>query len=221
MPSKYYNRNFKSQHFYHLFNRGSYKNKVFIDQKDYQTFISILSYYLKSPTAKHLSYFPRIKKPLSRVKPPSDIPTIHLVAYCLMPNHFHLLVKQLPRANKKTNISNLMRRTMVTYALYFQSKYQHQGHLFQGKYRNVTVDTNEQLLYLSKYIHLNPSTIIKKSIKYPYSSLAIYLKQSEPLDWLYPNYVLELNHDYSKYLKQVDKQSQSQIDNFSTLTLDK
>lgn len=218
MPSKYYNRNFRPQHFYHLFNRGSYKNKIFLDQQDYQTFISILSYYLKSPTAKHLSYFPRIKNPHSRTKPSTESPTVHLVAYCLMPNHFHLLVKQLPKATQKTNISNLMRRTMITYAMEFQNKYKHQGHLFQGKYKNVTVDSDRQLLYISKYIHQNPKKLTKKLSGYPYSSLPIYLKQSEPLDWLYPNYVLKLTNNYSEYLELANKKSQ--IEKFSILTLD-
>lgn len=218
MPSKYYNRNFRPQHFYHLFNRGAYKNKIFLDKKDYQTFISILSYYLKSPTAKHLSYFPRVKNPHSRIKPPTDPPTIHLAAYCLMPNHFHLLVKQLPIATKKTNISNLMLRVMATYVSYFNHKHKHQGHLFQGKYKNVTVDSDRQLLYISKYIHKNPKKLVNKLSDYRYSSLPVYLTQSEPLDWLYPNYVLKLTDSYSKYLSMTE--NESQLEKFSSLTLE-
>ena len=209
MPSKYYNRNFRPQHFYHLFNRGAYKNKIFLDQEDYHLFISILSYYLKNPIGKCLSYFTNTEKPHSRIKPTTHPPTIHLIAYCLMPNHFHLVVKQLPKTTKKTNISNLMRRTMVTYAMEFQNKYKHTGTIFEGRYKNVEVDSNKQLLYLSKYIHQHQT---------PYSSLPIYLKQTEPLDWLYPNYVLKLTNNYSQYLNTPVKESES--DQFSSLTLD-
>jgi len=219
MPSKYYNRNFKSQHFYHILNRGAYKNKIFRDKADYQTFTQILQYYLKSPTAKHLSYFDRVNKPLSRTKINPDPPTVHLVAYCLMPNHFHFILKQLPKATKKTNISNLMRRTMVTYAMEFQNKYKHTGAIFQGRYKNVEVDTDEQLLYLSKYIHFNPQGLVKKIANYPYSSLPVYLKQAEPLDWLYPSYVLKLTKGYSQYFNTLDKQTE--IDKFTSLTIEK
>ena len=218
MPSKYYNRNFRPQHFYHLLNRGAYKNKIFRDQQDYELFISILSYYLKNPIGKCLSYQTQVKKPHIRIKAPTNPPTVHLVAYCLMPNHFHLLVKQLPEATEKTNISNLMRRTMVTYAMEFQNKYKHAGTIFEGRYKNVEVDTDEQLLYLSKYIHQNPIKKVKKLTKYPYSSLPVYLKQAEPLDWLYPNYVLKLTNNYSQYLNTPVKESES--DQFSSLILD-
>lgn len=102
-----------------------------------------------------------------------------------------------------------MRRTMVTYAMEFQNKYKHTGTIFEGRYKNVEVDSNKQLLYLSKYIHQHQT---------PYSSLPIYLKQTEPLDWLYPNYVLKLTNNYSQYLNTPVKESES--DQFSSLTLD-
>jgi putative transposase len=218
MPSKYYNRNFRSQYFYHIFNRGAYKHLVFKDSKDYQLFTSILTYYLKNPLGKYLSYFTHTKKPHSQIEPVSHPPTVNLVAYCLMPNHFHLLVKQLPKATPKTNISNLMRRTIITYAMEFQNKYKHNGAIFEGRYKNVTVDTNEQLLYITKYIHQNPHKLVKKLANYPYSSLPVYLKQSKPLDWIYPNYALKLTNNYSKYFNTAQKQSQ--IDQFLPLTLD-
>jgi len=209
MPSKYYNRNFRSQHFYHIFNRGAYKNKIFRDKQDYQVFIEILEYYLKSPTGKHLSYLTRTQKPYIRVKPKIDPPTVHLVAYCLMSNHFHFILKQLPKANNKTNISNLMRRLMITYAMYFQNKYKHAGAIFESRYKNVEADTDEQLLYLSKYIHLNP----KNPENYPHSSLLVYLNQAKPLDWLYPNYVLKLTKNYSKFITTLTPNFENKVRN--------
>ncbi len=195
MPSIYYNRNFRPQYFYHIFNRGAYKHKIFHDKDDYEDFLGILAYYLKYPKAKKLSYHKTVKQPHILV-PNQYVDSVRLVAYCLMPNHFHLILKQLPSATKHTNISNLMRRVSITYAMHFQYKYKHAGTLFEGKYKNVVVDSNEQLLYLSKYIHQNPNKLVKNIKKYPYSSLPQYLKEVEPVDWLYPEYVYKLTKNY-------------------------
>ncbi|MBU1085605.1 transposase [Patescibacteria group bacterium] len=196
MPSEYYNRNFRPQYFYHIFNRGAYKHEIFHDKEDYETFIEILTYYLKFPTAKYFSYKDTVKQPYSKVRN-LHVDSVRLVTYCLMPNHFHFVLKQMPSADKKTNISNLMRRLMITYAMYFQHKHKHNGAIFQGRYKNVIVDSNEQLLHLSKYIHQHQT---------PYSSLPIYLKQAEPTDWLYPEYTLKLTKNYSKFLTSPTKE---------------
>jgi len=108
---------------------------------------------------------------------------------------------------------------MITYAMEFQNKHKHTGAIFESRYKNVTVDTNKQLLYITKYIHQNPHKLVKKLTDYPYSSLPVYLKQSKPLDWLYPNYALKLTDNYSKYLKPPEEQSQTE--KFSSLNLDK
>jgi len=204
MPSKYYSRNFRPQHYYHVFNRGAYKNKVFLDKEDYETFLSILEYYLLYPRSKHFSYTKIVNEPYKNVKVRNLI-SIHLVAYCLMPNHFHLLLKQLPSATMKTNISNLMRRLSITYAMYFQNKYKHTGALFEGKFKNVTVEFDDQLLYLSKYIHLNPVKLVKKLIDYPYSSYLAYISEAIKPDYLHSDYVLKLEKNYIKFVEMPSK----------------
>ncbi len=208
MPSKYYNRNFKSQHFYHIFNRGAYKNKIFLDESDYKDFSGMLIYYLKYPTAKKYSYLKQAKQPNILV-PNQYIDSVKLIAYCLMPNHFHLILKQMPQASKKTGISNLMRRAMITYSMNFHYKYKHSGSLFESKYKNVVVDTNNQLLYLSKYIHQNPVKLTRKLENYPYSSLSHYLKQHQPVNWLYPEYVLKLTKNYYNFFKSPTTKSET------------
>lgn len=208
MPSEYYNRNFRPQHFYHIFNRGAYKHKIFKDKKDYQVFLEILAYYLKFPTAKYFSYKNTVKQPYSKVRN-LPVDSVRLVAYCLMSNHFHFILKPMPSADKKTNISNLMRRLMITYAMYFQNRYKHSGAIFQGRYKNVVVDSNEQLLYLSKYIHQHQTS---------YSSLSVYLKQTDPLDWLYPKYILKLTKNYSIFL--ISSDTKSNLKKLKTLTIE-
>jgi len=209
MPSEYFNRNFRPQHFYHIFNRGAYKHKIFHDKADYEDLLGILTYYLRYPKAKKLSYMKTVKRPHMLVRN-QYVDSVRLVAYCLMPNHFHFILKQMPSATKQTGISNLMRRVMITYAMHFQYKHKHTGTLFQGRYKNVIVDTNEQLLYLSKYIHKHQT---------PYSSLPVYLKDTEPLDWLYPEYVLKLTKNYSSFLTSPIKETDA--NKIKSLTLDK
>jgi len=214
MPSKYYNRNFKPQYFYHIFNRGAYKNKIFLDQKDYQTFTDILAYYLKYPKTKNFSYQKKVNK--FQVRNLEN--TVHLTAYVLMPNHFHLLLKQLPSATPKTNISNLMRRFIITYAMYFQNKYKHTGTIFQSRYKCVLVDSKEQLLYLSKYIHQNPQKLQPNLANYPFSSYPIYINKLETPEWLHPEYILKLTKNYQQFVKQ--PVPESNLNQFTPLTLE-
>jgi len=214
MPSKYYYRNFKPQYFYHIFNRGAYKNKIFLDQKDYQTFTDILAYYLKYPKTKNFSYQKKVNK--FQVRNLEN--TVHLTAYVLMPNHFHLLLKQLPSATPKTNISNLMRRFIITYAMYFQNKYKHTGTIFQSRYKCVLVDSKEQLLYLSKYIHQNPQKLQPNLANYPFSSYPIYINKLETPEWLHPEYILKLTKNYQQFVKQ--PVPESNLNQFTPLTLE-
>lgn len=199
MPSEYYNRNFRPQHFYHIFNRGAYKNKIFLNKDDYEIFISILAYYLTYPKTKNFAYQKKVNE--FQVPYLEKEQTVHLVAYCLMPNHFHLLLKQLPNATKETNISNLMKRVSITYAMYYQNKHKHEGALFQSKFKNTTVDTDEQLVYLSKYIHMNPIRLINKLEKYQFSSYQAYINKTELPKWLHPEYVLKFKKNYRKFIE--------------------
>ncbi|MBU1256840.1 transposase [Patescibacteria group bacterium] len=107
-----------------------------------------------------------------------------------MPTHPHLLIKQSDSPTSNNNISDFMKRLTVTYTLYFNQRHGLSGSLYQGKFRNVRTKTNEQLLYLSKYIHLNP----KSPSKHPHSSLPIFIGQSPTPKWLHPEEILELNY---------------------------
>jgi len=183
MPSRYYLRQFYPQTYHHIFNRGAYKNKIFLNQKDYQSFLSILQFYLKYPQGKSLTRVTK-KSPAQPATPPYQ-----LLAYCLMPNHFHLLLLQLA---EQPTITDLLKRVSITYAMYFQEKHQHAGVLFQGKYKSVPVKSGNQLLYLSKYIHLNPAKIVgTEPTKYLYSSLPAYINEPLASKWLYPEIILE------------------------------
>jgi len=103
---------------------------------------------------------------------------IEVVAYCLMPNHFHLLLKQKKEVGIATYVANFVN----AYTKYFNTKYQRTGPLFQGIFKAVYVETDEQLIHLTRYIHLNPvaSSLIKPDAlaTYPYSSYGVYLQNT-------------------------------------------
>lgn len=181
MPSLYLQRNFQPNFYYHIFNRGGFKQKIFLKKKDYNTFIDILKYYLRYPQINSLSRL--TQKKLNKAQKKVAPKPFQLLAYCLMPNHFHLLLLQkLPAPT----LTDLLRKVEITYAMYFQHQYQHSGALFQGRFRCVPVFDDEQLLYLSKYIHLNPQKSVGSvPTDFPYSSLRDYLQLNQiHKDWL-------------------------------------
>lgn len=220
MPSVYLQRNFEPNTYHHIFNRGCFKQKIFRKQKDYETFLDILKYYLRYPKLTSLTRLTKIKLKADRqtAKPYT------LLAYCLMPNHFHLLLFQ---KEPSPTLSNLLRKVSVTYAMYFQQQYQHSGALFQGRFRSTKIFDSDQLLYLSKYIHLNPLKSVSVGsvlTNYPYSSLADYLLLNRAeKDWLDSTTILKKFYPKSlnpqqKYLSFIldtrnDSQSQTILKN--------
>lgn len=163
--------------YYHIFNRGAHKQNIFKDKSDWSRFLfSIL--YLQSPHA-FLNNWRIIQKftPLVGFPvPDEDIEEIlkerfvELAAFCLMPNHFHLLVKE----SKEGGMARYMNRVSDGYTKYFNTKYEASGHVFQGTYKAVHVKSDTQLLYLSTYIHRNPRELADwraKEFEYPWSSL--------------------------------------------------
>lgn len=149
MPAKNVIKEYKENTYYHLYNRGVAKNDIFSDDQDYKIFLSYLKLYL-SPKNPELSDF---KTSPSRILK-NYSSQIDLLCFCLMPNHFHLLVFQ-----KDLSTINFFTKSLLTkYSMYFNKKHHRIGSLFQGPYKAVEVTNENQLIYLSKYIHLNPTS---------------------------------------------------------------
>ena len=149
--------------YYHIYNRGVEKRKIFQEEQDYATFLSYLKTYLipkgeKSLSEKlgnsQLSYRER-DKILKALRLNNFAGEITLLAYCLMPNHFHLLIKQKSR----NAIDMFMNSIGTRYTMYFNRKYYRVGPLYQGTYKAVLIETDAQLLHLTRYIHQNPLKI--------------------------------------------------------------
>lgn len=155
MPSKNSIKQYVAGGYYHIYNRGVERRVVFMDDRDYRTFLGYLKLYL-SPTDP----WTRPHKDLSQ--------EIELVAYCLMPNHFHLLVRQV----SERGIESLMRCLMSGYVQYFNHRHKRVGSLFQDSYKAVRMVGDGQLRQVERYIHENPQRSGQDAIKYPYSSLS-------------------------------------------------
>ncbi|MFZ1019362.1 MAG: transposase [Minisyncoccia bacterium] len=175
--------NFVENEYYHIYNRGNSKQKIFLDIEDYNHFIKLL--YLcnsiKSITCRDIS---KNTYDFDR-----EETLVFIGAWCLMPNHFHLLIKE----KTENGISRFMQKISTAYSMYFNKKYKRTGGLFEGKFKSQYVDTDRYMKYLFSYIHLNPIKLIEpkwketgiKNIKnaikylrtYQYSSYLDYIRE--------------------------------------------
>ena len=203
MPAKNVNKKFVTDGIYHVYNRGVEKRKIFLDDQDYRVFLHLLKYYLSPFTDKKLHPITTTGNlQLIRPRPLKNLQNeVKLLAYCLMPNHFHLLLKQ----KNLDSMTKLLRRLSTTYALYFNRRYKRVGYLFQGRYKAVLIDNNDSLLHISRYIHLNPQELIRLTrsdlVTYPYSSYPYFLGLKTAL-WLKPQIVLSLlKENYQQFVE--------------------
>ena len=148
--------------FYHITSRGNERKDVFKIKKDRERFLS----YLESSTKRYGA-------------------RIH--AYCLMNNHYHLLVE-----TPEGNLSQIMRHINGAYTTYFNIKRKRSGHLFQGRYNAILVDADEYVTQLSRYIHLNPvrAGMVEEPGKHPWSSFQYYAGNNKSPGWLVMDFVL-------------------------------
>lgn len=159
---------FVNGEFYHLYTRGVEKQETFSGQRDYSHFVEALFYYhIQDPKPKFSTHRRTKVFPIDCSKRIAEI-----VCYCLMPNHFHLLIKQV----RDGGISELMRKLLLSATKYRNTKHNHQGSLFQVPFKAVHIETDAQLIHVSRYIHLNPlvSLLVKDLKFYPWSSYLDY-----------------------------------------------
>lgn len=165
---------------YHIINRGNASVPIFKVKHDHQRFIQTFLYYQNINPPIRFSKFTKLNntnrgKILRELKEKKKF-LVELIAYCLMPNHFHFLLRQ----NKEDGILNFIRLSTNSYSRYFNTKYRRRGSLFEGRFKAVRIETDNQLLHVSRYIHLNPysSYLVKNFeslLSYPFSSLPEYL----------------------------------------------
>jgi len=178
------NLKFAEGEYYHLYNRGVEGRKLFLDEGDYRRFTSLL-YTANGIIPVHLSNLSKSASPFKSAKGEA---IVDIGAWCLMPNHFHILVRE-----KTTNgISLFMKKLLTGYSMFFNIKRERKGVLFENTFYAKHLDTDNYLKYQYAYIHLNPIGIIDSGWKekkindknktkkflssYPYSSYLDYTK---------------------------------------------
>ena len=170
---------------YHIFNRGIDHRPTFIYKRDYTRAIETIKFYRFASPPVRLSVYlsvgvdrrDEIQRNLSSAEK-----LIDLFAYCLMPNHFHFLIKPLSDQGVATFLSQFQN----SYTRYFNTKDKRTGPLFLDQFKAVRIETDEQLMHVQRYIHLNPYTsfVVKKLediFTYPWSSLKEYFEAGEGL----------------------------------------
>lgn len=148
------NYTFAPGEYYHLYNRGVEKRLIFHDIHDRERFLKLL-FYCNGVNSINIRDIPRgltsVEKMVKRGESLVDIG-----AYCLMPNHFHILVRE----KDGCGISRFMQKLTTAYSMFFNIKYGRKGHLFGASYQSRHANTDEYLKYLYAYIHLNPVKLI-------------------------------------------------------------
>ncbi len=162
--------------YFHIYNRGVNRNTIFFEEENYRFFLQRMNEY--------------------------NIPELDILAYCLMPNHFHLIVQQhTPEA-----ISHYMGRLCKSYVHAVNNRFNRTGHLFEGKYKIKEIDSIEYLLHLSRYIHLNPvrAQLVKGAKEWKYSSYEMYVNAMGRNSFLKPLTVLQEFNERNNYVDFVE-----------------
>lgn len=216
MPAKNSLKLYAPESFYHIYNRGVEKRNIFIDNQDYAVFLNYLSTYLLPKDTNHLNQIIASSETSTRDKEQA-IKTVHLRnfageielhCFALLPNHFHFLIKQ----SLANSIDRFMNCIGTRYTMYFNKKYQRVGKLYQGVYKAVMVNTDEQLLHLSRYIHLNPFVwhnvpVSLNHLTTFYSSLSEYAAKRQTA-WIHNEQILSYfqkgnqQEDYFSFVKK-------------------
>ncbi|MFH0991040.1 MAG: transposase [bacterium] len=171
---------------FHVYNRGVSREKIFIEERNYLFFEQQFEKY-------------------------NDPYSFKLLAYCLMPNHYHLIIHQIiPKA-----ISKFIGSVCKGYVQAINIAYHRTGHLFEGKYKIKHIDDTPYLLHLSRYIHLNPvrARLVEKAVNWPYSSCKEYYGLRN-FSFVTSDFVLNQIgsfSDYERYIKEYKPEEREKI----------
>lgn len=204
-----------TEEIYHIFNRGIDRRITFTIKREFQRAIQTLNFYRFSKPPLSLSKFLVLEQKKQNIVLDLLLPSKKLVeifCYCLMPNHFHFLLKQL----HDNGISKFLSNFQNSYTRYFNIRHERDGSLFLDQFKAVRIETEEQLIHVSRYIHLNPHTgyVIKtlnELENYPWSSFPDYVQGNSTI--VNVDFISDFfgkRHKYEKYKKFVLDQADYQ-----------
>jgi putative transposase len=161
---------------YHIYDRSIAEFKIFNSNDDYERMRDAFLFYSTGKQACNFSFFRKCKKksilPIEPLKDSSNR-IVDIIAYCLMPTHIHLILKE----NSDGGVSKFMGSVLQSYSRYFNIRHNRKGPLWESRFNNVLVQNDEQFIHLTRYIHLNPVTayIVNEPQNWGYSSYKEYL----------------------------------------------
>ncbi len=165
--------------FYHIYVHSIADYRIFPNEKDYQRFLTLIF------SANSANSIPRLDRSVD-LNLVWDIiagkinlgkPLVDIICFCLMPTHFHLLIKE----NLDGNISKYLHKILVSHAKYINLKYERRGHLFESNFHSRHINDNNYLLKVSSYIHKNPKDLKhwkNRENFYPWSSYQDYFSKN-------------------------------------------
>ena len=199
---------------YHICTKSIAGYKIFRSDKDYLRMLEMMKYYTyEAPPMKFSTYYKLDKGRQHEIYQEllNKGRIVEILAYCIMPTHIHLILSQL----KEDGISLYMKNLLNSYTRYFNTKTKRKGPLWQGRFKSVLIKTDEQLLHLTRYIHLNPTSedLVERPEDWPYSSYNEYLRNSEEPLCSFSKYLdiepktyrefVESRKDYQKRLSEI------------------
>lgn len=200
---------------YHVYNRGVDKRDVYSSSGDYSYFIHLLYEFNNAKKANNTKRnLDALNKDgrgsTSTIKNNGRECFVDILAFCLMPNHYHLLVKQ----RQDDGVAKFMQKIGTGYTMYFNEKYSRSGSLFQGRYKSVHVCGDSQLLYIPHYIHLNPLSLTNNEDhtsgntfleQYKWSSYKDYLGEKNFPSLIKKSLILDMFGGSEKYIADIKK----------------
>ncbi len=193
---------------YHVFSRSIARFTIFRSEQDYCRMRDLCVFFTVRARGVYYRFARFMKTDLVqrrgfdqafKVMSEDQDSVVQIVAYCLMPTHIHLVLRQ----SADEGISQYMSNVLNSYARYFNTKYKREGPLWSGRFKNVLVSTDEQLLHLTRYVHLNPSSagLVFDPEEWPYSSLREYIAPSDEMRMCRFEGFLEGGPGYRKFVK--------------------
>jgi len=214
---------FADDYIYHIYSRSIAKFKIFNSKGEFGRFVDLMNLLRYENFEYSFSRFAELsasykKREIDKLMAHSE-KTIDILAYCLMPTHFHFILKQ----RRDGGITQYMMRLLNGYSRYFNIKHQRSGPLWSSRFKSVIVEDDEQLLHLSRYIHLNPTSagLVENPEDWQYSSYNEYLSNKEFICSYKKNIVIDpaqykkFTNDRKEYQKDLSKIKLLLIENYS------
>jgi len=190
---------FANGEYYHIYNRGVDKREVFLENADYFRFLKAIKVFNQIDPTGSLRIEDRSEASRKEASLLSSPPLVDFIAYCLNPNHYHFIVKQL----EDRGVEKFMHKLGTSYTKYFNHKNDRSGVLFQGPFKSVHIDSNKYLLLLSAYVNANHRIHNYPEINWPYSSYLDYIGKRNGKLCQKEVILRQFNNDFDEYKNYV------------------